>query len=126
MSIEKYQAPSHLGREASSSVLFSHTMKGMEERRLTTLFFGNVVLESQISGTFPKMYAADMRSYWMRPSRDGAIAVPLDDLRGKITADRAKALSEKIFESVALELEKNYAGGKSQAVQELTAWLLQE
>lgn len=101
-------------------------MKGMEERRLTTLFFGNVVLESQISGTFPKVYAADMRSYWIRPSRDGAIAVPLDDLRGQITADRAKALSEKIFESVALELEESYAGGKSQAVQELTAWLLQE
>lgn len=100
--------------------------EGHGRKAANNTIFGNVVLESQISGTFPKMYAADMRSYWIRPSRDGAIAVPLDDLRGQITADRAKALSEKIFESVALELEKNYAGGKSQAVQELTAWLLQE
>ncbi|GAB6951878.1 hypothetical protein JCM12107_08590 [Corynebacterium simulans] len=51
----------------------------MEEKRLSSLFFGNVVLESQVLGTFPKIYADDMHSYWMRPSRDGMLSVPLDE-----------------------------------------------
>lgn len=101
-------------------------MRLMEEKRLSSLFFGNVVLESQVSGTFPKIYADDMHSYWMRPSRDGMVSVPLDDLRGNISSDRAEKLSNKIFESVSAELNANYPGGKSQAVKELTAWLLQD
>lgn len=97
----------------------------MEEKRLSSLFFGNVVLESQVLGTFPKIYADDMHSYWMRPSRDGMLSVPLDDL-GSISSDKAEKLSNKILESVSAELNANYPGGKSQAVKELTAWLLQD
>ncbi len=98
----------------------------MEEKRLTSLIFGNVVLESQVLGTFPKIYADDMRSYWMRPSNDAMLSVPLDDLRGNISSDRAQGISSKIFESVSAELNTNYPGGKSQAIKELTAWLLRD
>lgn len=54
------------------------------------------------------------------------LSVPLDDLRGNISPDRAERLSSKIFESVSAELNANYPGGKSQAANELTAWLLQD
>lgn len=101
-------------------------MSLMEGKRLSSLFFSNVVLESQVSGTFSKIYADDMHSYWMRPSNDAMLSVPLDDLRGNTSPDRAERLSNKIFESVSAELNANYPGGKSQAAKELTAWFLQD
>lgn len=57
------------------SMLYLRKLRTMEERKLKSLFFGNVVLESHILGTSPRVYSPDMRSYSFRPSRDVTLAV---------------------------------------------------
>ena len=95
----------------------------MEEKKLTTLIFGNVVVESQLLGAQVRIYGKDMRSYYMRPSPYVDISVPLDTLREKIDFDQAEAMAERIFDSVKGELDETYPGGSKQAVLELAAWL---
>ena len=90
----------------------------MEEKNLSSLVFGNVVLESQVLGTTPRIYAADMRSYV-------TLSAPLNDLRGQLQPDHAEAIAKKIFDSVAEELNENYPGGCERAEEELKAWLMQ-
>ena len=97
----------------------------MEEKNLSSLVFGNVVLESQFLGTTPRIYAADMRSYSLRPSPYVTLSAPLNDLRGQLQPDHAEALAKKIFDSVADELNENYPGGCKHAEEELKAWLMQ-
>ena len=96
----------------------------MEERKLTSLFFGNVVLESHILGTAIRVYAPDMRSYSERLKPDISLSVPLDEVRGKLESDHAEALSKKILGYVAEELDRSYPGGCSRAEEELQAWLV--
>lgn len=40
----------------------------MESKTLTSLVFGNVVLESQMTKTIIVVYSDDMRSWYFRPS----------------------------------------------------------
>ena len=78
----------------------------MEEKNLSSLVFGNVVLESQFLGTTPRIYAADMRSYSLRPSPYATLSAPLNDLRRQLQPDHAEAIAKKIFDSVAEELNE--------------------
>ena len=86
-----------------------------EEKNLSSLVFGNVVLESQFLGTTPRIYAADMRSYSLRTSPYVTLSAPLNDLRGQLQPDHAEAIAKKIFDSVAEELNENYPGGCGRA-----------
>ena len=99
------------------------TVSKVEERRLTTLIFGNVVLESQLTGTSLRIYAPDQRSYYMRTTPEAGLLLPLDELRHTITSDHARKLAEVVFKSVAEELEESYAGGVERAQAEFSAWL---
>ncbi|WP_295806761.1 hypothetical protein [uncultured Corynebacterium sp.] len=98
----------------------------MESKTLTSLVFGNVVLESQMTKTIIVVYADDMRSWYFRPSPYTELKVPLDELRGKLSRERAELISERIFDSVKLELEESYPGGVDRAHKELCGWLLRE
>lgn len=97
----------------------------MEEKKLSSLFFGNVVLESHILGTEIRIYAPDMRSYSVRPSPYITLSVPLNELKGKLNLDHADALAKKVFDSVAEELNENYPGGRAHAEKELKNWIMQ-
>lgn len=96
----------------------------MEERKLSSLFFGNVVLESGLMGTPVRIYSEDMRSYSFRPDSQTTLSVPLDELKGQLTRDHAEALARRVFDSVSEELDANYPGGYKRAVEELTTWLM--
>ncbi len=96
----------------------------MESKKLTSLVFGNVVLESHMTKTIIVVYSQDMRSWYFRPSPYTELKVPLDELRGQLSRERAELLSEHIFSSVKLELEENYPGGVDRAQKELCGWLL--
>lgn len=98
----------------------------MESKTLTSLVFGNVVLESQMTKTIIVVYADDMRSWYFRPSPYTELKVPLDELRGKLSRERAELISERIFDSVKLELEESYPGGVDRAQRQLCGWLLRE
>jgi hypothetical protein len=111
----RFQQTVKLYDRKSDSVLNRHTLTSslafMEERKLTSLIFGNVVIESQLMGAQVRVYGEGRRSYYLRPSPYLSIAVPLDDLREEISAEEATSLSEKIFSSVADEIEHTYPGG---------------
>lgn len=96
----------------------------MESKTLTSLVFGNVVLESHMTKTIIVVYSQDMRSWYFRPSPYTELKVPLDELRGKLSRERAELISERIFDSVKLELEENYPGGVDRAQEQLCDWLL--
>lgn len=98
----------------------------METKKLTSLVFGNVVLESHMTKTIIVVYSDDMRSWYFRPSPYTELKVPLDELRGKLSRERAELISERIFDSVKLELEESYPGGVDRAQKELCGWLLHE
>ncbi|OFN34485.1 hypothetical protein [Corynebacterium sp. HMSC072A04] len=98
----------------------------MESKTLTSLVFGNVVLESQMTKTIIVVYADDMRSWYFRPSPYTELKVPLDELQGKLSRERAELISERIFDNVKLELEESYPGGVDRAQKELCGWLLCE
>lgn len=95
----------------------------MEEKKLTSLIFGNVVIESQLLGAQVRIYGENMRSYYFRPSPYIDIVSPLDELRGKVDADRARLIAERIFDSVENELNQTYPGGVEKAQNELANWL---
>lgn len=92
----------------------------MEERKLTSLVFGNVVLESQMLGVTPRVYAEDIHSYSFHPDPQVSLPIPLDDLKGQLEHDHAEALADKVLDSVCLELDANYPGGFEPAKQELS------
>ncbi|MCG7261823.1 hypothetical protein MHJ96_10995 [Corynebacterium aurimucosum] len=98
----------------------------MESRKLTSLVFGNVVLESHMTKTTIVVYSEDMRSWYFRPSPYTELKVPLDELQGQLSRERAELISERIFDNVKLELEESYPGGVDRAQKELCAWLLRE
>ena len=98
----------------------------MEAKSLTSLVFGNVVLESHMNKTVITLYAEDMRSWYFRPSPYTELKVPLDELRGQLSRERADLISERIFDSVTLELEESYPGGVERAQKQLCAWLMNE
>ena len=98
----------------------------MESKTLTSLVFGNVVLESQMTKTIIVVYADDMRSWYFRPSPYTELKVPLDELRGQLSRERAELISERIFNDVKVELEESYPGGVDRAQRQLCSWLLHE
>ena len=98
----------------------------MESKTLTSLVFGNVVLESQMTKTIIVVYSDDMRSWYFRPSPYTELKVPLDELRGQLSRERAELISERIFDNVKIELEESYPGGVDRAQKKLCAWLLGE
>ncbi|AJI78354.1 hypothetical protein [Corynebacterium singulare] len=98
----------------------------MESKTLTSLVFGNVVLESQMTKTIIVVYADDMRSWYFRPSPYTELKVPLDELRGQLSRERAELISERIFNDVKIELEESYPGGVDRAQRQLCGWLLRE
>lgn len=95
----------------------------MESKKLTSLVFGNVVLESHMTKTTIVVYSEDMRSWHFRPSPYTELKVPLDELQGQLSRERAELISERIFDNVKLELEESYPGGVDRAQKELCAWL---
>lgn len=95
----------------------------MESKKLTSLVFGNIVLESHMTKTTIAVYSEDMRSWYFRPSPYTELKVPLDELQGQLSRERAELISERIFDSVKLELEESYPGGVDRAQKELCAWL---
>ena len=98
----------------------------MESKTLTSLVFGNVVLESQMTKTIIVVYADDMRSWYFRPSPYTELKVPLDELRGQLSRQRAELIAERIFDGVKVELEESYPGGVVRAQEQLCDWLLHE
>ncbi|MBP3088383.1 hypothetical protein EML15_04375 [Corynebacterium sp. sy017] len=99
----------------------------MDERRLTSLIFGNVVLESHLMGTHIRVYSKDLHSYYMHSDPNVELSVPLNELRAKgISVDHAEKLSKSIFDSFSKELEETYPGGAQRAQEEFVRWLLGE
>ena len=96
----------------------------MEERKLSSLIFGKVVLESGLMGTPVRIYSEDMRSYSFRSDSQATLSVPIDELKGQLTRDHAEKLARKVFDSVSEELDANYPGGYKRAAEELTDWLM--
>lgn len=78
----------------------------MEEKKLTSLIFGNVVIESSFMGGSLRVYSPDMRSYSELTHHGITLKSPLDEL------------CEHIFRDVESELEKHYPGGVARARRE--------
>ena len=95
----------------------------MQERTLTTLIFGNVVIESNLRGAELRIYSEDWRGYQRRTDCGMTFRAPLDDIRGTVPERDLAALTEKFFEPAAAELEAHYPGGVEQAQKELAQWL---
>ena len=64
----------------------------MESKKLTSLVFGNVVLESHMTKTTIVVYSEDMRSWYFRPSPYTELKVPLDELQGQLSRARGAHL----------------------------------
>ena len=72
------------------------------------------------------VYSDDMRSWYFRPSPYTELKVPLDELRGQLSRQRAELIAERIFDGVKVELEESYPGGVVRAQEQLCDWLLHE
>lgn len=96
----------------------------METRTLTSLVFGNVVLESEIQGSRLRLCDDAGRTYCMWPKREIVTKAPLDEIRGTFTEERAHKVAEFILEAVAPDLDAGYPGGFATASDELAQWLL--
>lgn len=94
----------------------------MEERTLTTLIFGNVVIESNLRGAELRIYSEDWRGYQRRTDCGVTFRAPLDDVRGNVPERDLATLSE-FLEPAAAELEAHYPGGVERAQKELAQWL---
>lgn len=95
----------------------------MEEKKLTSLIFGNVVIESSLMGGSLRVYSPDMRSYSELTHHGITLKAPLDELRGDVPPENLDELCERIFRDVESELEKHYPGGVARARRELRDWL---
>ena len=91
----------------------------MEERTLTTLIFGNVVIESNLRGAELRIYSEDWRGYQRRTDCGMTFRAPLDDIRGTVPQRDVAELAERFFELAAAELEAHYPGGVERAQKEL-------
>ena len=56
----------------------------MKERTLTTLIFGNVVIESNLRGAELRIYSEDWRAYQLRTDLGMTFRAPLDEIRGNV------------------------------------------
>ena len=95
----------------------------MDERTLTTLIFGNVVIESNLRGAELRVYSEDWRGYQRRTDCGMTFRAPLEDIRGTVPERDLAALTEKFLEPAAAELEAHYPGGVARAQKELAQWL---
>ena len=91
----------------------------MEERTLTTLIFGNVVIQSTLRGAELRIYSEDWRAYQLRTDLGVTFRAPLDDIRGTVPQRDVAELAERFFELAAAELEAHYPGGVERAQKEL-------
>ena len=83
----------------------------MKERTLSTLIFGNVVIESNLRGAELRIYSEDWRAYQLRTDLGVTFRAPLDDIRGTVPQRDVAELAERFFELAAAELEARYPGG---------------
>ena len=83
----------------------------MKERTLSTLIFGNVVIESNLRGAELRIYSEDWRAYQLRTDLGVTFRAPLDDIRGTVPQRDVAELAERFFELAAAELEAHYPGG---------------
>ena len=95
----------------------------MKERTLSTLIFGNVVIESNLRGAELRIYSEDWRAYQLRTDLGVTFRAPLDDIRGTVPQRDVAELAERFFELAAAELEAHYPGGVERAQKELAQWL---
>ncbi|MEJ6018609.1 hypothetical protein [Corynebacterium sp. H113] len=98
----------------------------MIEKTFTTLIFGNVVLESHLTGCSIRIYSEDLRSYSMQCSPTVELKVPLDEARHIVPESDREALARSIFESVSPYVESSYPGGIEAATTALCRWLAEE
>lgn len=98
----------------------------MIERTLTTLIFGNVVLESSLTGCSLRVYSEDMRSFSMSSRPSVELKAPLDEIRKNISDEERETLAVAIFAKVESELDKSYPGGMQAASEDLARWLSAE
>ena len=95
----------------------------MEERTLTTLIFGGVVIESNLRGAELRIYSEDWRGYQTQTDLGVTFRAPLDAIRGTVPQRDVAELAERFFEPAAAELEARYPGGVERAQKELAQWL---
>ena len=95
----------------------------MKERTLSTLIFGNVVIESNLRGAELRIYSEDWRAYQLRTDLGVTFRAPLDDIRGTVPQRDVAELAERFFELAAAELEAHYPGGVERTQKELAQWL---
>lgn len=98
----------------------------MIEKKLTTLIFGNVVLESSMTGCDIRVYSDDYRSYYMHTKRQVVLKAPLDELKSTATPSQKKAVAKHVFDEVEAELEETYPGGVDAASEAFNTWLNQD
>lgn len=95
----------------------------MIEKKLTTLIFGNVVLESTLTACYVRVYSDDKRSFSMSTNPPVELKVPLDELKKNASREQKEAIATHIFDETRHLLDADYPGGADAAAQELFEWL---
>ncbi|GAB3948584.1 hypothetical protein [Corynebacterium tapiri] len=95
----------------------------MIEKQLTTLIFGNLVLESTLTACYVRVYADDKRSFSMSTNPPVEIKVPLDELKKNASREQKEAIASHVFDEARQFLDTDYPGGADAAAKELLDWL---
>lgn len=95
----------------------------MIEKKLTTLIFGNLVLESTLTACHVRVYADDKRSFSMSTNPPVELKVPLDVLKVNASREQKEAIAFHIFDETKHLLDADYPGGADAASRELLNWL---
>ncbi|QPK84060.1 hypothetical protein G7Y29_04585 [Corynebacterium qintianiae] len=95
----------------------------MIEKKLTTLIFGNLVLESTLTACYVRVYADDKRSFSMSANPPVELKVPLDELKKNASREQKEAIASRIFDETRHLLDADYPGGSDAASRELLDWL---
>lgn len=95
----------------------------MIEKKLTTLIFGNLVLESTLTACHVRVYADDRRSFSMSTNPPVELNVPLDELKENASREQKEAIATHLFDETRHFLDADYPGGADAAAKELFDWL---
>lgn len=93
------------------------------EKKLTTLIFGNVVLESALTACYVRVYADDKRSFSMSTTPPIELKVPLDELKKNASREEKEAIATHLFDKTRHFLDADYPGGADAAAKEFFNWL---
>lgn len=96
----------------------------MQEIKLTSLQFGNVFIESNLTGADLKIYSPDRKWWSQGTKRWGELKVPLDEMPRDFTLERATELAKFVLLEAETELNQNYEGGYAAACTEFAEWLV--